>query len=126
MEIQNPDGVPDHTVLNIPVAHVEIGDEPVDFRLLVKTPISDLYFNGAAKGKFNLANVKEFVTLEEGTSLAGTLNAYLSFSGRKSAIDKKDYQKILTEGSVELFDFNYVSKDYPDGVQVENLFANFN
>jgi hypothetical protein len=126
MEIQNPDGVPDHTIVNIPVAHVEIGNEPVDFRLLVKTPVSDLYFNGAAKGKFNLANVKEFMTLEPGTSVSGTLNADLSFSGRRSAIDKKDYQSIQTAGSVELFDLNYVSKDYPDGIVVEDLFANFN
>jgi hypothetical protein len=126
MEIQNSDGVTDHTVVNIPVGHVEIGSEAVDFRLLVKTPVSDLYFNGAAKGNFNLANVKEFVTLEPGTSVSGTLNGDIKFAGNKSAIDRKDYQRIQTSGNIELFDLKYASKDYPDGVEVENLFANFN
>ena len=41
--------------------------------LLLKTLASDPYFDGTAKGSFNLGNVAEFYTFEPGTSLAGNL-----------------------------------------------------
>lgn len=126
IEIQNPDGIADHTVVNIPAGHVEIGPEAMDFKLLVKNPATDLYFDGAAKGKFNLANVAQFVTLEQGTKLAGALNADVSFRGNKSSIDKEQYDKITTAGTVSIVNLLYASKDYPDGVKLPKLVTTFN
>lgn len=125
MDIQSPDGIPDHTIVTIPQAHVEVGKEAVDFKLLVKTPVSDPYFNGEARGKLNLANVEQFVTFEPGTKLSGNMQADLKFNGNKSAIDKKEYEKINTAGTVKLSGVHYVSKDYPEGVSVNNLNASF-
>lgn len=126
VRIDNPDGIADHTVVTIPAGHVEVGREPVDFRLLIKNPVSDLYFDGAAKGAFNLANVAQFVAFEPGTRLAGNLNADISFKGNKSAIDKKDYGRIATAGTVAIANLLYASTDYPDGVKLGKLLATFN
>ncbi len=126
IEIQNPDGIADHTVVTIPAGHVEIGSEAVDFKLLIKTPASDLFFDGAAKGRFNLANIAQFVTLEPGSRLAGTLDADISFRGNKSSIDKEQYDKIATAGTLRMLNFLYASKDYPDGIQLNKLLATFN
>ena len=49
MTVNNPDGVTDHTVINIPQAHIELENEPFDFRLFMKTPISDLFIDAAVK-----------------------------------------------------------------------------
>ncbi len=122
----NPDGLADHTVINVPAAHVEIGSDPVDFNLLIKTPLSNLYFEGRAKGKFNLANAAQFTTLEPGTSLSGTLAADVSFKGNKSSIDKKEYDKINTSGTLNLAGLSYASKAYPDGIKVEEAAFTFN
>jgi hypothetical protein len=122
----NPDGIADHTVINISVAHVQIGDNPIDFNVLIKNPATTLDFDGAAKGKFNLASVAQFTTLEYGTKLSGMLSADIAFKGNKAAIDKKEYEKINTSGTFNVSDVNYTSKDYPDGVKVSNAAFTFN
>ena len=126
IKFQNPDGVADHTVIQIPAAHLEIGNNPIDFNVLIKNPATVLYFDGAAKGKFNLASVKQFTTLEPGTQLSGMLSADIAFKGDKAAIDKKEYEKINTSGTFNVSDVNYISKDYPGGVQVSNAAFTFN
>lgn len=126
IKFENPDGVADHTVIQIPAAHLEIGHNPIDFNVLIKNPASVLYFDGAAKGKFNLASVSQFTTLEPGTKLSGILAADLTFKGNKAAIDKKEYEKINTSGNLNISDLDYVSKDYPQGVRVKNAGFIFN
>ena len=124
--VDNPDGVADHTVVTIPAAHVEVGKDVVDATLLLKTPASDPYFEGNAKGSFDLGNVKQFYTFEPGTSLVGLLKADVSFKGRKSFIDKKQYDAVQTGGTVQASGISYKSKDYPDGVNISNSLFTFN
>jgi len=119
INFQNPDGIADHTVINIPVGHIEVGSDPVDFSILLKTPVSNFSFEGRAKGTFNLANAGQFTVLEPGTVLSGTLAADLSFKGNKSAIDKKEYDKINTSGTLDLANIHYISKAYPAGIALE-------
>jgi len=126
IKFENPDGAADHTVIQIPAAHLEIGNNPIDFNVLIKNPASVLDFDGAAKGKFNLASVSQFTTLEPGTKLSGMLAADLTFKGNKAAIDKKEYEKINTSGNLNISDLDYVSKDYPQGVRVQNAGFIFN
>ncbi|MBN8787983.1 MAG: hypothetical protein J0I84_12915, partial [Terrimonas sp.] len=126
IQFENPDGVPDHTVINIPAGHIEIGNDPVDFNVLLKTPATDPSFDGRAKGKFNLGTVSQFTTLEPGTSVSGMINADVSFKGNKSSIDKSQYEKINTAGTLNISDLVYKSKDYPDGVKVDEAAFTFN
>ena len=126
INFDNPDGIADHTVINIPVAHIEVGKDPVDLTLLLTTPASDPQFDGTAKGSFNLGNVAQFYTFEPGTSLSGQVAANISFKGRKSQIDKSQYEAIQTAGTVNASQVNYKSKDYPDGVKINNAVMTFN
>ena len=118
LEIRNTAGVADQTTVDIKDAHLEVGNDPVDFTLQLKRPMSAVDFNGTAKGKFTLDHLKQFMTLEPGTSVSGLLTADLSFSGSKAAIDKDAYEQINTKGTASMRNLNYVSKDYPTGIQV--------
>lgn len=120
INIDNPDGVPDHTTVHIPAAHVEVGKDAADLTLLLKTPLSDPNFDGTMKGSFNLANVAQFYTFEPGTSLAGLLQANVSFKGKKSFIDKSQYDAIQTAGTVQASNIAYKSAAYPEGVAIKN------
>ena len=120
INIDNPDGVADHTVIQIPAAHVEVGKDVIDATLLLKTPASDPYFEGTAKGSFDLGNIKQFYTFEPGTSLAGLLKADVNFKGRKSYADKKQYDAFYTGGTVLVSGVSYKSKAYPDGVNISS------
>ena len=126
IRFDNPDGVPDHTVIHIPQGHVEIGSDPLDFNVTITNPATVLNFDGAVKGKFNLAHVAQFTELEPGTSLKGQLDANVAFKGNKVAIDKEQYDKINMSGIMHVSGVDYVSKDYPGGVQVSNAALIFN
>ncbi|MEI3798636.1 MULTISPECIES: AsmA family protein [unclassified Chitinophaga] len=126
MKISNPDGVPDHTVIDMPTGHLEMDNTPLDLRMLVKTPVSDLYVDAAAKGKLDLSKITQFVKLEAGTNLSGLLDADISAKGNMSAIEKQQYDRFYAAGTLQLSNMLYKSKDYPDGVKVNNLFLQFN
>ena len=124
--LENTGGLADKTLIDIWNAHIELGDDPIDFTVKVLNPVSTVDFSGTAKGKFTLDNIQHFVQLEPGTHITGVLNADLNFSGSKSAIDKKEYNKINAAGIVLTENLNYISKEYPDGIKIQTARVNFN
>lgn len=125
MQVDNPDGVTDNTIVNIEKAHFEMDNDPFDFRLRVVKPVTDMYIDAAAKGKLDLSKVAKLVKLEEGTSLKGLLNADVNVKGNVAAIEKQEYEKFNAGGTINLSDFLYVAKDYPTGVKINNLLTSF-
>ena len=126
VKVDNPDGITDHTVVNIPQAHIEFGTDPFDFKLLVKNPVSNMFVDAAAKGKLDLSSVTQFVKLQTGTTLKGVLDANATINGNVSAMTNKQFNQVNAAGTVTLNQFLYVSKDYPTGVVLDNLLMTFN
>lgn len=126
VQLENSGGIADNTSVNISSGHIELGKDPFDFTLQLRKPMSSVDFAGTAKGKFTLDNIKQFVQLDRGTSISGLLNADMGFSGNKTAIDKGEYDKILLNGSANLKDVKYASKDYPTGITLFNTELGFN
>jgi AsmA-like C-terminal region len=126
VQLENSGGIADNTSVNISSGHIEVGKDPVDFTLQLHHPMSTMDFSGTAKGKFTLDNIKQFVQLDPGTSIGGILNADLGFNGNKTAIDKKEYDKINVSGTAGLNHLKYVSKDYPTGLTIVNTDLGFN
>ncbi len=124
--LENSGGVADNTTINISSGHIEVGNDPVDFSLQLRNPISSVDFSGNAKGRFTLDNIKQFTTLEQGTSISGILNADLGFTGNKTAIDKKEYDKILLNGTAGLSNVKYKSNAYPTGINIASTQLAFN
>ena len=118
--VNNPDGLADHTTINVPSGHIEVGSDAMDFNISVKNPVSNPAFNGRIKGGFNLDNVKEFTTLPSTTHVSGLIAADISFDGNKEAVTKKEYEKINFSGNVSLKNVQYSSKEYPDAFNLSN------
>ncbi|MBC7849264.1 MAG: hypothetical protein H7Y31_05990 [Chitinophagaceae bacterium] len=125
VQVDNPDGVTDHTVVNIPAAHFELDNDPFDFRLFVKNPISDLFIDAAAKGKLDLSKVSQLVKLDAGTKLTGLLNADVQAKGRITAMEQQRYDDFTASGTIDLNNFLYASPDYPDGIRLTTLQSTF-
>ncbi|MBN9380411.1 MAG: AsmA family protein [Chitinophagaceae bacterium] len=126
VKTDNPDGITDHTVVDIPQGHIEMEETPFDFRLLLKTPVSDPYIDAAAKGRLDLAKITQFVKLDGGTHLAGLLNADMHARGNLSAIQKQQYDKFDASGTLGLTGFSYASTAYPTPLSLDNLLLTFN
>lgn len=126
VQLANSGGIADNTTVDISSGHIEIGKDPFDFTLNLRHPVSSIDFAGTAKGRFTLDNVKQFTQLEPGSSVSGIMNADLAFNGNKTAIDKKEYDKITINGTAGLNNLKYVSKDYPTGIFISNTQVTFN
>lgn len=123
--VDNPDGVTDNTVVNITNGHFQIDNDPFDFRLLVKHPLTSMYIDAAAKGKLDLSQVSSFAKLEKGTALGGLLHADVTIKGNVSDLEKEQYQNFYAGGTLDLTKFNYTSPDYPTGIKINTLNTKF-
>lgn len=124
--LENNGGIADKTVINISSGHIEVGNDPVDFSLQLRHPVSSVDFSGNAKGRFTLDNLKQFTTLENGTSISGILNTDMGFAGNKTAIDQKQYDKIVLNGTAGLNNVKYKSTAYPTGINIASTQLAFN
>ena len=123
--VDNPDGQTDNTVVDITNGHLQIDNEPFDFRLLVKKPVSAMFVDAAAKGKLDLSQVSSFAKLEKGTTIAGLLNADVSIKGNVNDLEKQQYQNFFASGTIGLNRFNYTSAYYPTGIKINTLNTKF-
>lgn len=125
LNIQNPDGTPNKTAIDINKFHAEMGPNPLDVAMHVRTPISDPFIDGTIKGKVDLSSVKEFIPLESDQKLNGIISADVYLKGNKSSIDNKKYSDFTAKGSVLVENMNYVSKDIPYGMTISKALLNF-
>lgn len=123
--VDNPDGITDNTVVSITNGHLQIDNDPFDFRLLVKNPMTSMFVDAAAKGKLDLSQVSSFAKLDKGTSISGLMNADVTVKGNVSDLEKEQYQNFYAGGVIDLNKFNYTSPDYPTGVKINTLNTKF-
>jgi len=116
-QISNPDGVIDHTTVNVPAFHLEFGQVPVDGRLLLKNPVTDPFVDMALKGKLDLKQLTTIFPMKDMT-LSGILDADVQAAGRKSSIDKGQYEAFKASGQMVANNFNYAGKNVPMPVSV--------
>src|SRR5450432_4740169 len=64
MKVENPDGIPDHTTVNISKGHIEFGNDPFDFKIAFSKPLTEQYLDASMKGKLNLADITRFIKLK--------------------------------------------------------------
>ncbi len=125
-KVSNPDGVMDHTVVNLSRMHIEMAGDPFDARLVLKTPISDPDIDAAFKGKVDLNSMQKVVPLEKGTTLTGIITSDLSAKGKYSSIKNQQYDKFSASGSLNIADMNYSSPDLKQPVNIRNMNMTFN
>lgn len=108
----------DNTVIDISKFHFEIGSNPVDIKMNIKTPVSDPQINGTIKGKMNLADVKDFYPLKKDQQLKGTISADVVLNGKLSSIEKKKYEDFKASGQILINGLTYKSKEFTQGVTI--------
>ncbi len=126
LDVNNPDGITDHTVVNLEKCHLNLGGQLFDLRMLMKTPVSDQWVDANAKGSIDLSQMQKFMKMEAGTKLTGIINADVSVKGSIAAAQKKQFEQLYAAGTIGVSNLNYASKDYPDGVAINSLMLTFN
>jgi uncharacterized protein involved in outer membrane biogenesis len=121
----NGGGTADQTAINITGGHVELGTNPVDFSVNLQRPVTDLQFDGAAKGRLNLADLAQLGFLEAGSKLSGFLNADMRFGGSKAMIDQKAYDQVRLSGTASVANVAYEATGLTSPLLISGARATF-
>ena len=110
LNVMNPGGDPDRTVINLKKFHFQMAGNPFDVRMLIKTPTSDPDIDASFKGKLELGSVADVMPLEKEDKITGTLIADADLKGRQSYLDNKQYDRFVARGEFILTNFEYATK----------------
>jgi competence protein ComGC len=69
--------------------------------------------------------VKEFIPLEKGDAMSGTIKADISAAGRMSSLERKEYDKFKLAGTLEVDKMNYKTSTLPYKVLLNVMKLNF-
>lgn len=126
LKINNPDGIPDHTFINLSRLHVEMNNDPFDAKLILKTPVSDPDIDAFMKGKIDLSGIQKFVPLEKGTTLSGIITADLTMKGRMSSVEQKKYDQFQASGNFGITGMKYSSAEMKTPTMINTMQMAFN
>ena len=107
LNVKNPGGSDDNTVVNLKKFHVELAENPIDMRMLVKTPVSDADIDGNIKMDLDLASLADVLPAENGEEYKGKILADVNLKGKVSTLEAEDYENFDANGSMVLENIVY-------------------
>jgi AsmA-like protein len=119
LSLTNPGGSADSTVVKLDRFHLRLGANPVDARMVMRTPVSDPDVEAHLTGKVDLADVRRTVKLEGIDQLAGTVAADATVRTRMSYVDKKQYDKVGASGSVDVSGLTVKGQTLPHPLTIQ-------
>jgi hypothetical protein len=125
LNVTNPDGVIDNTVIDLKKFDFVLANEPFSAKLFAKNPTTDPYVDMSVKGKVDLAQVGKLAPLEKGTTISGIIAADMSAKGRVSTLEKGNYEDFNAAGSIGATNVVYDTDSLPK-TTITNAQLNFN
>ena len=126
LQIDNPDGMADHTTINLSEAHAEINHDSLDLHFLVKNLKTNPFIDFAFTGKLDLANISKSIKLASGTALSGNLVADIHAKGNIPEAGNHKKEQFQSGGNLNLVNFSYSSGAFPGGIALNELLLGFN
>ncbi len=118
LAVSNPGGTLDSTTVNLEKFHVRIGANPVDARMLLRTPISDPDVDASVSGRVDLADVSRTVKMEGFDQVSGILAADAAVRARLSAVKQKRYDRVAASGTIDVGNLVLKGKQLPKEVAI--------
>ncbi len=117
MRIDNEDGNPNNTTINVRQLHLDLGKNPVDAKVLVEG-LEPMKVDGNVKASIDLAEITKVFPIE-GMALRGLLKVDADAKGTYSetSMPVVDADMRLTNGYIK-------SKDFPAPIENLNMVAN--
>ncbi len=114
----------DNTTVDVNKFHVELGSNPIDLTLNLRTPISDPFINGKLTADIDLGTLTDLIPLED-TEIKGLIKANLDMMGNLSVIEEEKYEDFKANGKIILSDIYYNSPDVPKPIDISKADVGF-
>ncbi|MFK7933945.1 MAG: AsmA-like C-terminal region-containing protein, partial [Saprospiraceae bacterium] len=124
LDVNHPGGNLNKMVVDVDNFRLKIGNNPINGRFKLRTPLSDPDMDARVKGKLDLAELAQAFPMEGVEQINGIINADVTVDARMSAIDSGNYQNVEMEGSASVENVNYNAAGIP-AVKVNSLAMDF-
>lgn len=117
VNINQPQGILDSLTVAVSKAHAEIRNNPIDAKLFLQTPMSDMAFDAQMSANVNFATLKDAIPMDS-VNLEGSLNGNVALKGTMSAVEQEAYDKIIANGSVTFQNFIFKSPAFTKAIEL--------
>jgi hypothetical protein len=124
-KIENPNGLIDHTIVNIPKFSLVFDKTPVNGRFLLKTPLSDPFIDFGLIGKLDLKQLTTIFPLKD-VVLSGFIDVDVNAKGNKSTIDNSNYNNFNASGKMIASNINYSGASVPKPLYISTAILDIN
>jgi hypothetical protein len=114
----------DNTTVDVNKFHIDLGGNPVDLVLNLKTPISDPFTNGTLAASLDLLTVRDVIPIKD-TELKGLIKAQLDWMGKLSSIENQKFEDFKADGAINITNLYYNSPDIPKAFNLKTAQINF-
>ncbi|MBA3891131.1 MAG: hypothetical protein H0X64_11445, partial [Gemmatimonadaceae bacterium] len=97
---ENRGGSADHSVISLQRFHAIIGDDPIEARMVLRTPVSDPDVDVRLAGALDLAALKRTLELDDVEELTGRVTADVATRARLSDVDARRYEGVSASGAM--------------------------
>jgi uncharacterized protein involved in outer membrane biogenesis len=123
--LRKPQGTMDSLKISVSRIEALVAGSQLIANLNVSKPVSNPILAGEVIGELDFAALKQTIPIDS-MEITGLLNANIHFNGPVTAIDKGDYDKFQTNGSLNVRDFSYRSPAFPERLGVATAGFVFN
>lgn len=120
---ESPEGLPARTVAHLRRAFAQVAGEPLELSLRVQD-LDALNYTFTARGRADLGTWRRIFPLDS-AQLAGKVQFDLSTQGSRAALEKHDYARLPTQGSLSVSGLIYRSADLPQGLTIAQATLTF-
>jgi hypothetical protein len=113
LQLTNPGGKADNTVVKLNRLHVVLGQNPVEARMVLRTPLSDPDVDASVKGRVDLADLRRTMKLQNVQQLSGSIAADAAVRTRLSWVDNGQFDRVHASGTVNVRDLAVKSEAFP-------------
>ncbi len=125
-EIANTTGITEDTFVDIRRLSFMIDEDKFNMVAKIRDLMGNTKVDAQVDGKMNLENISKAYPVPSGMDLKGILNADIATAFDMASIERKEYAKTRTKGTLLLKDFEYKSDEIPSPVILQSTAVSFN
>ncbi|WP_417212623.1 AsmA-like C-terminal region-containing protein [Bizionia sp.] len=123
--IKNTTGKSEDTYVDISTLNFKIDNDQFNASGTLRNLTENMTVSAYIDGILNLANITKAYPIELDNELSGILKAKINTAFDMNAIETNAYQRIKSNGSVQVSDFVYASEDIVNPINISNADLTF-
>ncbi|MGY0393461.1 AsmA family protein [Bizionia sp. KMM 8389] len=124
--INNTTGKPEDTYVDISKLNFKIDNDTFNASATLRNLTENMTVSAFVDGTLNLANISEAYPVSLDTDLSGVLKAKINTDFDMNAIETNAYQRIKSNGNIQVNNFTYTSEDMLNPVSISTADLTFN